>query len=159
VQQHRKVAHFLGNLVRHDREGRHDAQVKVRQKCRGDQHAINKIVQAVTHHGEPPRGLSTVVFVGMSSLHGLSVTVAPKEKFFEHKEKCDTAKQRDADTVDPKRPGARHRVGNEREQRRGEQRPGRETHAVGHEPVSALGGEQQEDASDQGRKQPTECGE
>ena len=47
MQQHREVADFLRDFVRHDGQRRHDAEVHVGEEGRGDQHAVEHVVQGI----------------------------------------------------------------------------------------------------------------
>ena len=42
-----KIADFLRDLVGHDGQRRDDAEMGVGQECRGDQHAVEHVVQGV----------------------------------------------------------------------------------------------------------------
>ena len=58
VQQHREVADFLRNLVRHDGERRDDAEVHVGEEGGGDQHAVEHVVQGVADQHQRAAGLA-----------------------------------------------------------------------------------------------------
>ena len=66
IQQHREVADFLGDFVRHDGQRRDDAEVHVGEEGRGDQHAVEHVVQGVAHQHQRAARLLAGLLVLMS---------------------------------------------------------------------------------------------
>ena len=63
MKQHGEVADFLRNLVRHDGERGHDAEVHVGQEGRRDQHAVEHVVQGIADQHQRTARLAARVIV------------------------------------------------------------------------------------------------
>jgi len=100
-----------------------------------------------------------VVFVCRMRLDVFGVAVLPEQEFLEYKERSDAGEQRNADIVHVLDARALDGVRHEREQRRAEQRAGRKTHEMRHEPLALRTIQKQHDAGEYGACDPTQGGE
>ena len=97
--------------------GRDDAEVHVGQEGRGDQHAVEHVVERVADQDQRAAGLlaggvvRVIVVVAVVRVRVgdrvlvavVVVTVAPEQEFFEDEEERDAGDQGDADLVDADR--------------------------------------------------------
>ena len=122
--------------MRHDGDGRHDAKMYVGEEGRGDQYAVEHVVQGVTHQHQSATRLLARLLILMSMAMMIPVlivpvriahrvfdavivmAVAPEQEFLEHEEQRDAGDERDAHRVHVLHARALHRVRDERQQGR-----------------------------------------
>ena len=124
VQQHREVTDFLRDLVGRNGERSGDAKLEIGEEGRGDQHAVERVVQGVAREHEP----GGTVFMRIVVV--LAMAMAPQHELLEHEEEQQAADEREPDAVRPALARALDGMRQERQQRRAEQRTGGETHEV-----------------------------
>ena len=131
VEQHDVVAHLLRDLVRDDRQRGHDAQAHVGQEGGRDDHAVAEVVDAVAdqHAPAPLPGLQRVeVVVVVVPVAFVVVRVAVQLGLLEQEEEQQPREQRGEQRL---RVGATlERLGQDIEQRGGEQHAGRQADQV-----------------------------
>jgi hypothetical protein len=90
MQQNQKVADFLRNFVRDDRNLCHKTELLVSEKRGGDQYSIDKVVKGVSDH-DHHAAASMIVLCRERLMRFalLDVAVAPQHEFFQHKENQD----------------------------------------------------------------------
>ena len=107
MQQNQEVAHFLRHFMRDDGERGDDAQLRVGEKRRCDQYAIDEIVKRVAdeyHHAAAAvivmmrnsddgdgRGRRNVRVVWIVRFAFLNMAVPPQHQFFENEEQQQAA--------------------------------------------------------------------
>jgi hypothetical protein len=174
MQQHREGADFLRDLVGHDGQRRDDAQVHVGEEGGSDQHAVEQVVQGVTHQHQRAAGLApgVVVVGGVVVVVVVSVTVVvlmqmaagrvrvalvvvampPEQEFLEDEEQRDAGDERNPHLVDPGGARVQHRVRDQRQQCRAEQCSGGKTHQVWQHSLALPGRQSEEYAGREDRK-------
>jgi hypothetical protein len=118
-----------GIFVRHDGQRRHDAEVYIGEERRRDEHAVEHVVQGVTHQHQRAARLLAGLFVLMSVVVVMLIThrvlgavvvmaMAPEQEFLEHEEQRDAGDERDAHLVHVLHAGGFDRVRDQAEERR-----------------------------------------
>jgi len=146
-----EVTHPVRDLMRSHGESRQDAQLHTAKKGCGDECAIECVVQAVANQYQHARGTIAGLFCsvtmpvpgarlmcivgvlrtgGRTAIIEVRVRVPPQHQFLDDEEHPESREQHQSDAMCAGRAGARHRFGQQREQRRSEQRSGREADEV-----------------------------
>ena len=103
MEQDRKVADLLWDLVRNDGERRHDAKMDVGHERCGDQHAVEHVVEAIPDQDERRRRGIAMRVGGVHVRHvpfaDLLVAMPPEHHLFEHEEHEQAREESQPDVV------------------------------------------------------------
>ena len=153
VHQDGEVPDAVRDLVRGHCESRHQAEGEAAEEGRGDQHSVERVVEAVPDQHQDARGLlaqvlvpvrrvmvpiAVVTVVVFGRVLILRVSVPPEHQLLDDEEDPEPQHQRQSDVVGARGAGSFDRLGQQRQQRRPKQRPGREAHAVREDARAAL---------------------